>query len=523
MTIHISHKTQSIVLPFEARLAALFPHGQMFEWNGGKVIVMPHGLDETRLLRNLDFQVPAPIAEHYAFPSADGRRPFGKQVLTSALMTMNQRCFVLNSMGTGKTKSCLWAFHWLKHAGKVRRMLVVAPLSTLNFTWEREIMATLPGLTVAVLTGDSKRRHKLLAEPRDIYIVNHHGVEVVYDALRKRPDIDVICFDEAAAYRNARAQRSRVARELALTRKYVWAMTGSPTPTAPTDAYGLAHLVIPDEAPRTFTGFRHETMVQVNQFKWVPRKDAPEIVARLLQPAVRYELDDIVELPPVIERDYEVELGPRQAAIYGALKEHASALLKEGTVTAANAGVVYSKLLQVSLGWVYGDKDREIFELDNGIRTKALIDLILSAEHKVLVFSPFRNATEGITKLLKKEKIDVAEVTGDVTLRERTEIFNAFQGTDKYRVINAHPECMSHGLTLTAADTIIWFGPVMKLETYEQANARIRRVGQLKKQQIIRMMSTPAERVAYRRLAQRQDLQDSVLDIIAELTTGDVK
>jgi len=77
---------------------------------------------------------------------------------------------------------------------------------------------------------------------------------------------------------------------------------------------------------------------------------------------------------------------------------------------------------------------------------------------------------------------------------------------------------MSHGLTLTAADTIIWFGPVTKLETYEQANARITRVGQTHKQQIIKMVSTPVEKMVYRRLAQRHDLQDSVLDLLAELT-----
>src|SRR4029077_16745828 len=105
------------------------------------------------------------------------------------------------------TKSCLWAFHWLKHTGKAKRMLVVAPLSTLSFTWEREIMATLPGLSVAVLTGTAKRRHKLLAEHHDIYLINHDGVEVVSKALKLRSDIDVICFDEAAAYRNARADR----------------------------------------------------------------------------------------------------------------------------------------------------------------------------------------------------------------------------------------------------------------------------------------------------------------------------
>jgi len=214
-------------------------------------------------------------------------------------------------------------------------------------------------------------------------------------------------------------------------------------------------------------------------------------------------------------------MGPRQLATYEALRDHASALLREGAITAANGGVVFSKMLQASIGWIY-DNDHNVIELDNKERCDALLELVDAAERKVIVFSPFKSATAGIEKIFAKDGIDFATVTGDTPHGRRTDIFSAFQGTDKYRVLNAHPECMSHGLTLTAADTIIWFGPVTKLETYEQANARITRVGQAHKQQVIRLVSTSAERMLYKRLAQKEDLQHSVLDMIAELT-GDRK
>jgi SNF2 family DNA or RNA helicase len=469
------------------------------------------------MLRNLDIHVPAPITEHYNFPSADNKRPFDKQVLTAASMVMNPRSYVLNSMGTGKTKACIWAFDYLRSIGRAQRMLVVAPLSTLNFTWAREIFQTFPMSRVKVLTGTRERRLKLLAEDADIYIINHDGTKVVFDELMKRRDIDVICFDEVAAYRNARAERSKAALRLADRRSYVWGMTGSPTPSAPTDAYGLARLITPLSAPRSWTHFRVETMVQVSQFKYVARNDAAQTVAKLLQPAVRYTLDDITELPPVVVRDVEVQIGKRQHAVYQQMKDHASVMMKEGTITAANGGVVFSKMLQASLGWVY-DNDGKTVALDNQDRIDALIDLVESAERKVIVFSPFKSATAGISGALKKEGIDFAEITGDTPHGRRTEVFNAFQGTSKYRVLNAHPECMSHGLTLTAADTIIWFGPVTKLETYEQANARITRVGQAHKQQVIRMVGTPAERLLYKRLAAKEDLQHNILNLLAEIT-----
>jgi SNF2 family DNA or RNA helicase len=253
----------------------------------------------------------------------------------------------------------------------------------------------------------------------------------------------------------------------------------------------------------------------------VPRSDAAETVTKTLQPAVRYSLDDITELPPVVfHPPQQVPLGERQREVYRQMQTHAAAMLKEGTITAANSGIVFSKLLQVSLGWVY-DAKGEVVELDGQERIKALIDVINSAERKVLVFSPFKATCAGISKALEKAKIDYAQVTGDTPGSQRSQIFGDFQQTTKYKVINAHPDCMAHGLTLTAADTVVWFGPVPKLETYEQANARITRVGQAHKQQVIRLVGTPVEKMVYKRLAGRQDLQTNVLDLLAELTAGE--
>lgn len=521
--IHISHKTGSIAVPFEQRFNVLFPHGKRLNYEGQELMALPHGEEETRLLRNLGFDVPAPITEHYAFPSVDGKKAFGKQVATAAHMTMHQRSFVLNAMGTGKTKSAIWAFDWLKTQGRVRSMLVVAPLSTLEFTWAKECMLTCPNLKVAVLLGTAGKRRKLFAQPADIYIINHAGLSIIRKELMKRLDVDVICLDEAAAYRNKQTDRWHIAKGITANRSYLWAMTGSPTPTAPTDAFGLARLIVPATAPTSFSHYKQDTMVQVSQYKWVPKRDAAEKVARVLQPAVRFTLDEIVELPPVVERDLRVPMGPRQVATYNMLREHAAVLLKEGTITAANAAVVYGKLLQVSLGWVYGD-DGKTYELDNGAALKALLDIVtgvtdsIHPEAKVIVFSNFISATDGLARALAKEGIAFATISGATPMKERTETFTRFQSGSTIQVLNAHPECMSHGLTLTAADTIIWFGPTMKLEVYEQANARIRRIGQTRKQQIIRMMASPAERVAYDRLAKRQDLQRDVLAIIQDLT-----
>src|ERR1039457_6202143 len=99
-------------------------------------------------------------------------------------MTASPRCYVLNDMGTGKTRSALWAWDYLNENKYAKKMLVVAPLSTLRFVWGREIFATLPGKKVAFLHGSREQRIKLLDDRSiDIYVINHDGVKVVFQEL----------------------------------------------------------------------------------------------------------------------------------------------------------------------------------------------------------------------------------------------------------------------------------------------------------------------------------------------------
>jgi SNF2 family DNA or RNA helicase len=259
-------------------------------------------------------------------------------------------------------------------------------------------------------------------------------------------------------------------------------------------------------------------MTQLSQFRWMPRKDAAQTVAKYLQPSVRFSLDDVVELPDIVEREVTVAMGAKQRQAYLEIKRDAAAALASGTVTAVNGGVVYTKLLQTSCGYVYLDNGK-IETLDNQARLDATMDIIDATARKVIVFCSYISAVHGVAEALKREGYDYRVVTGATPQAERTDTFNQFQNTTNVHVLVAHPQCMSHGLTLTAADTIVWFSPTSSLEIFEQANARIRRVGQSHKQQIVMLASTEAERAAYRALRGKRSIQDNVLDLLAELTT----
>jgi len=511
--VQVSAKHKVVGVPFSVDVKNLFPSAKEISFSGSQHLVLPHGPTETVMLRRLGFDVPAPIMTHYDWPG--GVTPFEVQKKTGALLTLNERAYVLNDLGTGKTKSLLWAWDYLRSRGLCGKLLILAPLSTLEFTWAREIFSTLPHRRCVVLHGAKQKRLVRLADnDAEIFLLNHDGVKVILEDLLARPDIDVLGIDELAVYRNGSADHTKAVMKLAQKMKWAWGMTGRPIPRAPTDAWAQAKILTPHTVPKFFGRFREDLMTRSahSTFKWFPKADAAERAFQVLQPAVRYSIDDVAELPELIERTVDVGMGAKQLKIYKALAKDCYAKLLTQEITAANAGVVMSKLLQVAIGWVYS-KDGSVASLDNELRLDAMLNAIDSTERKVLVFVPFKHALAGIANVLTEEKIDHACVSGDTPASERATIFNLFQNTKRYKVLAAHPQCLAHGITLTAADMIIWFGPVTSLEIFDQANARIRRVGQKHKQQVLKFQGSAVERKIYSMLADKQQVQQGLLDL----------
>jgi SNF2 family DNA or RNA helicase len=294
--------------------------------------------------------------------------------------------------------------------------------------------------------------------------------------------------------------------------EYVWGMTGSPTPNEPTDAWGLAKLLTPERAPRYFKEFLRQTMTQVTTFKWIPKKDANDKVFDMLQPAVRYRREDCLELPETSYQTTEISPSPQVARVYKKMMTHLRTAFQEGEITAANEGVLYMKLLQISCGWAY-TKNRGVVRLDNQARVNEVMQIIDDSLGKVIVFANFTHAATELHDRLVKKKYDAALVHGSTSKGARDTIFAGFQNDASPRVIVAHPQCMSHGLTLTAASTIVWFTPSTSLETYEQANARITRPGQVRKGLVIHLTSTAIERTIYNRLSQKAKMQGALLEL----------
>jgi SNF2 family DNA or RNA helicase len=507
----ITRDGRHVVVPWDATLANAVPHARDFTWEGERRLLLPNEPEEARVARNVGVPVPAPILTRYDWA---GTQPWDIQRTTAALLTESPRCYVLSSMGTGKTRAVIYATDWLMRTKQASRALIIAPLSTLTPVWERELFQLMLKRRVSILYGSKEKRLKLLKSGADICVINHHGLRVLGQEVQKS-GFDIVVLDELAIYRTRNTELWKAARDLVSldTTRFAWGLTGSPTPNAPTDAWAQVRLLTPERTVRSFVAFQDLTMRKLSQFRWFPKPDANVIVHAAMSPSVRYTRDDVMELPECSVVDRAVKLDTDAAKAYTMMFNKARILTeKNESVSAVNQGVLHNKLLQLSCGFLYTDT-KTVYALPAQGRLDALTEVLDETERKVLVLVPFLHALTGVATHLRKHNYDIATVHGGTSRGSRDKIFNDFQMGKSPRIIVAHPQTLSHGLTLTEADTIVWYSPTTSNETYEQANARINRPGQKHKTMIVHMVGTTVERATYTRLRDRQRMQNCLLDL----------
>jgi SNF2 family DNA or RNA helicase len=527
MEVVASHK-KLVFAPYRPEeVTKVIPHARVFLHGGAQCVAVNHGVEEAMVLRNMGLQnIPPPINTYYDWP---GRRitPMAHQKETAAFLNSYRRALCLNGPGTGKTLSALWAADFLMREGIIKRVLVVAPLSTLQSVWAKELKQHLPFRSYQILTGNRERKERLFSTPAHYYIINHDGFTAFQWALT---GVDLVIYDEATALKTPSAQRFRIFQKwMTENNPWLWMLTGTPISQSPVDAWTLAKLVQSTAVPRSFTAFRDVVMNKISMYKWVPRPDALETCKKVLQPSIRFSLDECIELPTTNYVSRETELTPPQQRAYKQMENTAVAVFSKGHVVAANAAVTLGKLLQIACGVVYDNNGGEI-GIDASLRYDALLELLdeigvqqgAGSSEKAIIFVPLRGVQDWLTKSLAGAGYAVATVHGDVTPKARTDIFRAFQSDEAPNVLVAHPRVAAHGLDLTRSKHVIWFAPIFSLEQYEQANARISRLTTRGKTTIFHLFATPLEKELYRRLQHKKQVLADFLELVRGVNKDDL-
>ena len=482
------------------------------ELSGSRVVVN-WGVDETHVLKNLNINAPSPIEGKYSWTGK--HKPFEHQKTTSGFLTLNKKAFCFNEQGTGKTASAIWAADFLLNQGKINRVLVICPLSIMDSAWRKDLFDFAMHRKVDIAYGSAKKRTAVIESDAEFVIINYDGVEIVADAIADG-GFDLIIVDEATHYKNAQTKRWKTLNKLLTPNTWLWLLTGTPAAQSPVDAYGLAKLVNPKGVPRFYGSFRDMVMYKVTNFKWVPKPNATETVFNSLQPAIRYTKDECLDLPDMVYTTRDIALTRQQEKYYTQLKNKMIMQAAGEDVTAATAAVNMNKLLQISSGAVYTDSG-EVIEFDIKHRYKVLREVIDESSKKVLIFVPFRHTIDLLTEKLRGDNIPTEVISGAVKAGDRTRIFRDFQQTAIPRVLVIQPQAAAHGVTLTAANTVVWWGPTSSVETYAQANARVHRAGQDHKCTVVQLQGSNVEKRVYALLDNKIDTHTKIIDLYKEI------
>jgi len=422
-----------------------------------------------------------------------------------------------SSPGVGKTASWLIWFAQHRNSGG-GAALVLAPKTILTSAWFADAERFTPDLKVSIATAENRREG--LKPGADLYLLNHDALRALAkDPSLLAPGLDSFCVDESTALKSADSQRTRAAMKVLAPFEYRCCMTGTPMPNSLLDIHAQA--LICDRGERlgtSFWGFRDqvchpEPVAPGSKFsRWVAKPGAAEWVADALRDiTIQYRLEDVLDLPPVVEYAQSFVLGPAHRAAYETLRAQGLLLLKDRVIGAAHAAALRQKLLQLLSGAVYdGEGIAETFSTD---RHRLVLDLVEARPASLVAFL-WRHQRDALVVEARKRGITHAVLDGSVPARERADLVRRFQD-GQLQALFAHPGTAAHGLTLTRGVATIWCSPPDSSEQFVQMNHRLHRAGQTDRVEVIRVVARHTlEERAYAQLGRKLDAQTALLDLL---------
>lgn len=442
--------------------------------------------------------------------------PYEYQQYATRFIEKNEVAAVFLECGLGKSVITLTAIKHLIASGKVRRVLVVAPLRVAKNTWKDEIAKWdhLHGLTYAIAIGSVSERISALLAAADITIINRENIEWLIEKSGIKFDYDMVVIDELSSFKSHSAKRFKA---LLRARPYVSrivGLTGTPSSNGLMDLWAEFRLLdMGERLGRYITRYRtnYFTPDKRNQqivFSYKPLPGAEErIYEKISDIAISMRAKDYLKLPALVMNTVKVEMDEKASAIYKQLKSDMIVDIHSTEIDAVNAAALSNKLIQMANGAVYGE-ERKVLHIHDE-KLNALEDLIESANGKpVLVAYWFKHDLERI----KARFPEAREIKSTEDIRSWNQ--------RKISVGLIHPASAGHGLNLqSGGSTLIWFGLTWSLELYEQTIGRLLRQGQTETVVVHHIVTggTLDERIL-KSLAKKEKTQDALIDAVkAEL------
>jgi len=429
-------------------------------------------------------------------------KPYGHQ-LTALEKSWNRETYAyFMEMGTGKTKVLIDNIAMLYDRGKIDGALIISPKGVMGTWYDQELPAHLPNhienMSVLWQANITKSQsHKLgnlfkTDERLHILIMN-------VEALSTQKGLDfagkfllshktLMCIDESTTIKNPKAKRTKNILSLAPRAQYRRILTGSPVTKNPLDLYSQCEFLNEEHLDFTsYYAFRNR-YAEMKTLHIAGRsiqvvsgfKNLSELSEQLKTFSYRVLKEDCLDLPDKIYMKREIELSPEQKKVYKQMKEEALATLNGKQITTMTVLTQLMRLQQITCGHFVAD-DGTTQEIKSN-RLNELLDILDEVEGKAIIWAHWQKDIQIIKKALVKEygPRSVVDYYGLTPQDQRQKHKDSFQNDPKVRFFVGTPQTGGYGLTLTAANIVIYYSNGYDLEKRIQSEDRAHRIGQKK-------------------------------------------
>ena len=406
-------------------------------------------------------------------------------------------------MGTGKSKVLVDNMAMLYDKGRINGAIIVAPKGVYNNWFSQEIPTHLASHiqpTMVLWTAlTSKTKNK---EYQSLFKTGHdlHILIMNVEALSTKKGLEfatkfischetMLAIDESTTIKNPTAKRTKSILQLGKQAKYRRILTGSPVTKSPLDLYTQCGFL--DSFLLGFDSFyafrnRYANMIDKNfggrRVQLIGSyKRLDELAEKLKIFSYRVLKEDCLDLPEKVYIRREVDLTEEQLKAYSTMKSAALALLNGKMATAPHVLTQMMRLHQITCGHLRND-DGTITDIKNN-RIKELVNLLEEVEGKVIIWANYVHDIKHIVKTISDEfgEDSIVQYYGAVSSEDRQKAIEKFQNPDsKARFFIGNPQTGGYGITLTAANTVIYYSNGYDLEKRLQSEDRAHRIGQKK-------------------------------------------
>lgn len=433
----------------------------------------------------------------------------------------------LFEMGCGKTLTAIAVAGTLYSEHKINKLLVVAPTSVCS-VWPEDFgkFADFPHLEKIMLGTKSQRLKQLKelesfpCEALKVAVINYESVwrDDIFDKLVEF-NADMIICDESQRIKTHDAQQSKAMHKLGDLARYKLILSGTPVQNNAVDLYSQYRFLDPTVFGNNFYKFRNRFCVMggFNRRQIVNYKDLDLLIKKEHSIAYRVTKKEALDLPEQTFETRYITLTPSEKKLYNTLKKESATELANGeTISASTVLTKLLRLQQFTGGFVIADGEEKPRQIGSG-KINALEDIVddyvIDSGKKLVIFARFRAELDLIQNLLDKKKLKYGVIYGDIKLSDRGEIVKDFQENEETKVFLAQIDTAGLGITLTAADTCVYYSVNFNYAAYSQSLARIHRIGQRNTCTYIHLTTKgTVDELIMKALHKKEDLAKTIVD-----------